>query len=452
MSKSKTGDYVGYYALRAIFNFFKKLPPAVVVRIGRFLGEGIYYLSGKRAGVAYADMKAVFGSQFSEKDLWKMVKRQYGYLGELFTELMCFPKMSRESMRQVIKIHHESRYLNTLSENKGVIVITGHFGNWEQLQLVSNVYYGYPVYLLAAAQKHSRVNDFLNSLRSCHGSVVVTRSKGTELLKIFRALKQKKVTGVLCDQDAGRDGGLILPFLGRKTTIQTGPFELALKTGAPLFPCFLARINGQEHDLFMEDPIWCDSSAADPELEIRKGALKFLEHLEGMIKQFPDQWLWGVKRWKYSWTKRLLILSNGDPALTMKAEEIARRFQEVQTQYGRPGMEYPTKTIQIFFKSKWRRGLFFLFAALFIPRAQGRLRWLRIFFKPETQKAIEASSADFMISSDPSLAPLNLCLARDSRAKSIVFTKPGFPFNLFHYDLIVTKAADILSAQLQKIL
>lgn len=451
MSKSRAGDSAAYHAFRFMSQVFRKMPARTVVGVGRFFGERAAAFSRKRVSVAYADMKAVFGSRFSEKELFRRIQRQYGYLGELFAELMCFPNMTKESMGRVIKIHHTERYLSTLAEDKGVIVITGHFGNWELLQFVSNVYYDHPVHLIAAAQKHSRVNDFLNSLRSCQGSVVITRSKGMGLIRVFKALKKKKVAGVLCDQDAGKTGGMILPFLGRKTTIQTGPFELALKTGSPLFPCFLVRANGPEHELFMEHPIWMDPTG-NPEEEIKKGAVKFLELLEGMIHRFPDQWLWGVKRWKYSWTKRLLILSTGNPDQAKPSEAIAKRFQEIQTQYNRAGMEYPVKTIQVKFKSRFHQKMFMIFSLFFIPRAQGKLRRLSFFFMPETQKEILESSADFIISSAPELVPLNLCLAKDSRAKSIVITKPLFPFNLFRYDLAAADESDILPAHLQKIL
>ncbi len=446
---SERMDYFGSYVLRALSYFLQKLPPRVAVEMGKFLGEQIYCFSIKRRSIAYADMKAAFGSQFSEKDRWKMVQRCYGYLGEVFADLLCFPKMTREYMKQVIRVHHESRYLDTLRKNKGVIVITGHFGNWELLQLVSNVYYNYPVHMIAAAQKHSLMNDFLNSLRSSHGSVVITRSKG--VLKAFKAIKQKKVAGILCDQDAGRDGGIIVSLLGRKTTIPTGPFELALKTGAPLFPCFLARTNGPEHELFMENPIWCHPTE-DPELEIKNGVLKFVELLERMIKKFPAQWLWGTKRWKYAWTKRLLILSNGNPDGLKDAQKIAERFREIQAQYDRPGMEYPTETIEINFKSVWHQRAFPFFAVLVLPWIQGKLRWLSAFFKPESQQNLEESSADFIISAEPSLAPLNLCLAKDSRAKSIVIRKPGFPFNLFRYDLVAAAVANVTQESLRNIL
>ena len=86
-----------------------------------------------------------------------MIQRNYGYLGELFADLLRFPQMTKESMGKTIKVHHEERYLNTHAENKGVIVLTGHFGNWELLQFVSNVYYDYPVHLIAANQKHNKM-------------------------------------------------------------------------------------------------------------------------------------------------------------------------------------------------------------------------------------------------------------------------------------------------------
>ncbi len=448
----KKWDRIGYHLLRYFSLFLRKLPPTAAVRIGRALGELSYFLSStKRKSVAYADIKAVLGPRFSEGQRRQMIKRHYGYLGELFADLLCFPNMTRETMRRTIRVHHESRYLNTLAENKGVIVITGHFGNWELLQLVSNVYYDRPVHLIAAAQKHNLMNDFLNSLRSCHGSSVITRGRGMGIRAIFRVLKQNKVTGILGDQDAGKKGGIIVPFLGRKTTIPTGAFELALRTGAPIFPCFLVRTDGPKHELFMAEPIWC-RPAQDSQLEIKQALLKFVKLLEDMILTFPEQWLWGVKRWKYSWTKRLLILSNGRSDSFEETQKVIDGFQKVQTQYGRPGMEYPTQTIRVYFKSAWHKRLFPLFAVLFIPHAQGRLAWLKIFFKPETQKALEKSSADFVISDDPSLAPLNLCLAKDSKGKCIVTKKARFPFNLFSYDLAVPRAADLSPEHLQKML
>ncbi len=141
-------------------------------------------------------------------------------------------------------------------------------------------------------------------------------------------------------------------------------------------------------------------------------------------------------------TKRLLILSDGKPGHVKQSEAVAEQFKNISSQYARPGMEYPASTIEVKFKSSWHRRLFPWFAFFFIPWAQGRLRFLAWFFSPETQKAVENARADFIISAGASLVPLNLCFARDSRAKSIVLMKPSFPFHLFRYDLAMVPAHD----------
>ncbi len=105
-------------------------------------------------------------------------------------------------------------------------------------------------------------------------------------------------------------------------------------------------------------------------------------------------------------------------------------------------MEYPVETLQVKFKSGLHRFLFPWFALVFLPFAQGNLGALKLFFEKETAEKIAAASADFIISAGSSLTPLNLCVARDNRAKSIVILKPVFPFHLFKYDLALIPAHD----------
>jgi len=50
---------------------------------------------------------------------------------------------------------------------------------------------------------------------------------------------------------------------------------------------------------------------ADKSQAIESGVQTYIKILEGYIRRYPDQWLWETKRWKYSWTKRILILSDG---------------------------------------------------------------------------------------------------------------------------------------------
>lgn len=426
-------DLLACGSLQIASRIFCLMPHEAALSMGRFLGFFAFYFSGRRS-VAYADLKAAFGTAHTEKQRWQILRRHYQHLGQMLVEVLRFPKMDLAMIKKVIRFPFEG--MQQTLQNPGGIFLTAHFGNWEIMQAVPPRIFGVPLHVLARHQKFLRLNAFLNSLRESLGTVVTTR--GIEIRNFLRSLKRKEWAAVLGDQDAGKEGGIVLPFLGRKTTVLTGPFELAARTGKMIVPIFVVRNEGC-HEMFMGKPIRCRPEAAE---DIEKGAKDYLFMLEDFIKKHPEQWLWETKRWKYSWTKRLLILSDGKPGHVKQSLNLAQQIQSLETQYGREGMGYPTKTMEVHFKSSWHRHFFNIFSVFFIPFAQGRLRFLNVFFEPQTAKAIEEAGADFVISAGSSLVPLNLCIAKDSRAKSLVLMKPSFPFNFFHYDLAVIPAHD----------
>jgi len=432
----KLQDLIGACALRLLSAVLCRLPHSAAAAFGKTLGKVAYVFSSRRA-VVYADLKAALGSRTSEPERKKILRGHYAHMGQMFIEILRFPVLDKSSIRSSVHFHHLEHIRQAGQEGRGMILLSAHFGNWELSQVAYGVSFK-PIHILARPQTYPRMNHFLNQMRETHGSVSTGRGMG--IRHLLRCLRRGGAVGLLGDQDAGRAGGLILPFLGRKTTLPTGPFELALRTGAVIVPSFAVR-RETFHDIYFEEPIRI--LAAGGELAaVRSAAGVFCRLLERYIERFPSQWLWETKRWKYSWTKRLLILSDGRPGHVRQSEAVAAQFKNIETQYGRAGMEYPAKIVGVHFKSPWRRRLFPWFALFFIPWAQGRLRLLGFFFTPESQKEILDSSADFVISAGAGLVPLNLCLAREARAKSIVVMKPAFPFNLFGYGLAVIPAHD----------
>ena len=430
-------DLSGYYALRVLSVVMRRLPESVVSFLGACLGRVVFLVSSRRR-VAYADLKAALGSEHTERERWGVVRRQYEHLGKMGLEILRFPVLSRGWIEKNIRISNLERFEETVGGDHGTLLMTGHFGNWELLQIVSGIF-DKPIHALNRTQKLNRINEYLNNLRETHGSVAVSR--GMRLRDLLRALKRKELVGILADQDAGRDGGVILPFFGRKTTVPTGAFELAYRTGVPILPAFIVRGEGLRHSIYVEEPLRAGPQENEAEF-VERGLKAYVGLLENYIRKFPEQWLWGTKRWKYAWTKRLLILSDGKPGHRKQSEAVAKKIQKIRTQYGRPGMEYPLEEIEVRFRSPLRKKFFPVFAFFLMPWIQGRLRWLSFFFAPETQRQIEKAGADFILSAGASLVPLSLCLSKENRAKSVVLMKPGFPFNLFRYDLAIVPGHD----------
>lgn len=429
-------DLLACKGLQVLSSILRSLPLQTALAFGRFLGRVIFCFSNRRK-VAYADLKAAFPGKYSEKERWKIVRENFEHFGQMFVEVLRFPSLTPPVIEKTVTVNYLGGFFDVFKENKGGIFLTAHFGNWEMMQVLPPGIFGVPMQVLARSQKFPKLNAFLNSLRESLGTVVTTR--GMEIRNLLHSLRRKEWVGLLGDQDAGRDGGLILPFLGRKTTVPTGPFEFASRTQTSVIPVLTARRDKEFHDIFVGKPIIC---RPDSEEDILAGAKAYIAMLEDFITKYPSQWLWETKRWKYSWTKRILILSDGKPGHVKQSLSLAEQLKTISTQHGRSGMEYPSSILEVKFKSAFHRRLFPWFAFFWIPFAQGRLSALRFFFEAQTARKLEEASADFIISAGSGLVPLNLGLAKDSRAKSLVLMRPGFPFNFWRFDLAVVPAHD----------
>ncbi len=432
-------DTAGFWAVRFAARIAQVLPERAALFLGGAFGQTAFYFSPRRHQ-AYADLKAAFGESWTPQKRWRTIRSHYRHIGQSAVELLRFPLLDLSKVHENVEIRHFERFQKAVGEGRGVLLLTAHLGNWELLQIVSSLL-GKPIHALMREQKHSRLNALLNDFRQIKGSRVV-RNRGMDLRGLVRALKNGDLVGVLADQSAGKSGGLILPFFNRKTTVPTGSFEIASRTGALLLPAFISRKADGKHLIQVEEPIECPPHEKDA-ARFEKPLREYLKLVEKHVRDFPDQWLWAKKRWKYSWTKRLVILSDGKPGHVKQSQAIAQAFQAMDSQYGRPGMEYPLETIQVRYKSSWHRKIFYLLAFFMTPWIQGRLSLLRPFFDFETSAALEKAKADFVISTGSSLVPVNLCLAKENRSKSVVVMRPPFPYDLCRYDLAVIPEHDL---------
>jgi KDO2-lipid IV(A) lauroyltransferase len=430
-------DRAGYFAARVLIFLFERIPLAAGLAIGDALGRCVFYVSKKRR-VAYRNLKAALGSQLTPKERWKTVRDHFGFMGQTVVEVMCFKQMRRKHHDLNVKIHGLERYESLLRSGHGGVLITAHFGNWELLQLWSGLR-GTPIHVLTREQKYPRINGLINELRESHGSVSISRGAG--IRGLIRALREKKMVGVLGDQSAGKTDGMILPFFGRRTTVPTGAFQLAHRTDAFLMPFFIVRTGGPRHEVYSGEVLKDDPSLA-PEARVEFQARQYLAILEDFIRRFPNQWLWENKRWKYCWDRKVVILSDGKAGHFKQSEVVAGMLSDFKEFHGRPGLQFETERIHVEYRSAFHRAALFLLAFLMKPWIQGRLAWLAPFFTAETQKAIEQANADFIIAAGSGLAPVQMLLAQETGAKSIVIMNPPFPYFMAPYDLAIVPAHD----------
>lgn len=417
----------------------QKLPPAWNVGVGAAAGSLLYWLLPGRRVMAQDNLRAAFGSHTAPAEYDRIVRSLFENFGRMFMEVAAIPAINREYMDQWAGIAPGSRERleKALSGGKGVILLSGHFGNWEMVP-ITGALNGYPTLLLAREQGWPKLNRLLTEYRESKGCRVVT--KGFPVRELIQGLKEGRIVGIVADQDGGKNG-LFAPFFGRLASTAPGTIALSLSTGAPVLPVFMVRLEGALHSLIVEEPLSIPAHGTEEE-RIQAGITAYLEVLEKYVRRFPAQWLWFHRRWKSSPERRILIFSDGKAGHLSQATALAQRlgtaWQERAARdkrlKGRTEPLVTAKTVQVVFRHPALRSLLDLVASVPPLRWIGSDLWLRMALAPESYQQFRSDHAHFSISCGSSTAAVNLLWARQIRCKPLHILKSSFPswrwFNL----------------------
>lgn len=416
-------DYLGYTAVRVFSFLFRLIPISPGLWIGRRLGQLAYLVNAKRRAVAYRNLRAAFGPEMSRRDINRIIWRMYQNLMQTMVEVLTFPRLNKRYAEKFVSLEGVENIERMAKTGKGMIFLTGHFGNWELLG-VNAALKGYPMLVLAREQKHSRLDDLLNSYREITGCRVV--KKGFALREVITALRNNSIIGMLVDQDAGK-GGVFVDFFGRKTSSAHGPMSFALKTGAAILPVFIERRKGPYHKVYVERHLEIEKTG-DVNADIASGLQKFAVILESYVKEHPDQWLWVHKRWKSTPTKKILILSDGKAGHLNQSVAVAEAIQRYRRGAGYAEEDTSYEIADAVFRNRTMRALFNLCAGRFYICCP------RFYLKKDSRKTLETKYGDIIISCGAAVEGLNVALSRELGSKSIVIMKPSMtgtrPFDL----------------------
>ncbi|HUL38553.1 MAG TPA: lysophospholipid acyltransferase family protein [Thermodesulfobacteriota bacterium] len=287
--------YIVYLLLKGFSLFVNLLPEGFTLRFGRQLGKMVYYLDRGHRKVAIQNLHIAFDREKSEGEMRSIAKRAFENLGMMTVEFFRIPRVDVKTFKERVKIEGLEKALKLLEKKKGVLLLLGHFGNWELMGLMSKVI-GNPIMVIAKPMKKNRwVDQFITKVRSAGGLEVISNIKAGR--KVIQALSQNRVVGILIDQRAKRSEGIWADFFGRKAPTTPSLAVLAMKTGAPVLPVFMIRNGFQKHRLIIKEPLDLIRTG-DIKKDVESNTQLFNDTLESMIRQHPDQWFWVHQRWE----------------------------------------------------------------------------------------------------------------------------------------------------------
>ena len=195
-------------------------------------------------------------------------------------------------LEEKVCFHNLELLEEVLKEGRGVLMIGAHFGNWEPL-CPALTEKGFATTMYVGAQANPLTDLLQNETR--RRWKIDTIEKGKEAtLRIWDALKQNRVVGMLIDQDE-RKKGVFVDFFGRTASSNTGAASFHLMQQSPilLFTCPYIRnrieIRFQKLDF---------QKTGTQEEDLKRLTQQMLAGLESTIRRYPEQYFWMHKRWR----------------------------------------------------------------------------------------------------------------------------------------------------------
>ena len=290
MKLSHLAEYAG---LRLLMLLTTRLSPSLASWVGHKLGDLAFHVIGTRKKLVMKHLDRVFGDSGDAAAARATARSVYRQLGRTAVEHARVLAGRTTDLRDRLTISGEEHVVQARSNGRGVILITGHFGYWELLgATVASL--GHPITVVAKDLHNPAVDRLVRAGRERLGMRVTNMDSAPAV--VLRALRRNECVGLLADQDAG-PGGVFVEFLGLPASTYQGPAVFALRTGAPIVPCFIVRSGPERHRVRFETPIEAVPSG-DETADIAKITQAYTDVLARYVMDYPDHWFWVHRRWK----------------------------------------------------------------------------------------------------------------------------------------------------------
>ncbi len=277
-----------------VFRVLGRLPLPAIYFVADVVAAAGYRLAGSSRANVHDNLRHVIPDA-PQKRVERAAKQIFRNVAYYYAEMAHLPRIDpAELLEDHLVLHgvHE-RLIPTVRSGQGAIMLSGHFGNPE-LVLQAVIPLGIRGFAVTEPVDPPALARMLNEIRSSHG--VRFMPVGVAGVKqLLRTIREGGAVALMGDRDI-EGPRMRLPFFGQETWMPTGPIEVALRTGAPIFPSFSVRRGKYKIEAWLEEPVVIERSD-DFQADVRAMALKWIARYEDYLRREPHQWAVFERLW-----------------------------------------------------------------------------------------------------------------------------------------------------------
>jgi KDO2-lipid IV(A) lauroyltransferase len=284
---------VQYAAGRAVLALLGAIPFNAARRVGRGLGRLGHTPFGVRRNVVERQVAAAF----PERDAAAvdvLAREAFSHFGEVIIETALLPRLGRLGILDLFEgAEGFEGILEAQAAGKGIILITGHFGNWE----LAGAYVaarGVPIEVIVRRMNNPLFDSYITRTREGAGMIVVHDHDAVR--RTPRAFKAGHAVAFVADQGVLGLASTFVPFFGRPAKTPRGPAVFAMRFRLPTF--FVAAVqepSGKYRCVVTPVEI---PDTGDREADVDTVVARYTAILESWVRRYPGQYFWHHRRWK----------------------------------------------------------------------------------------------------------------------------------------------------------
>lgn len=263
-------------------------------------GRFIYRFLPYRKQLVLNNIDQVYQDRITTDQKIHLAKSYYSHLARSVKEALFFRFMSEKKLRDQVQVIGHENMLKVVDQQKGVLVVTGHFGNWEFAPIggvLNFKEFQGQFHFIRKTLKFKAIERLMFKRYYKAGLNVIPKKNSLE--QVCVALEKNHAVIFVLDQHASlvnRDG-IAVEFFGKKAGTYRSLATLSRYTGVPVIPAASYRLPNGKHILEFHNPIpWKDYETMQEALY--QNTLEYNQALERIILAHPEQWNWMHRRWK----------------------------------------------------------------------------------------------------------------------------------------------------------
>ena len=266
------------------------VPARLGLWLGRRLGDLLWIALPRRRAVTLENLARAFAGERPAEEIHRLGRRSFEHLGMNIVEGCVFFFRPPSVLLARIDLGAPDHVKAAAALGKGVLVLTAHYGNWELLAAAHGLSV-FPLSVVVRPLDNPLMDRVIDRFRRRSGVELIGKQRA--LPEILDALRRGRMVGILLDQNASRAEGVFAPFFGTPASTSKALALISLRTGTPVVPIFIRRVEGGRHRVEAGPAI---SPPADRDVAGYTAA--FNHCIEAAIRQAPEQWFWMHNRWR----------------------------------------------------------------------------------------------------------------------------------------------------------